>query len=162
MGSFSCTTTPVASKQYKCFYCDEIIHRGDMHVKRVGARDGDFSYIRAHADCDIYAGLHMSEDDYESFEQGSMERPRPQPPSSKDLSSNPHDHDGIPVYAVNEHMSAWVFPDSLHMLAVMRPDGTAYISIGDPSSHHAACDVDLPLWAIQALNHRFKSVNKDP
>lgn len=39
----------------------------------------------------------------------------------------------------------------------VRPDGSIWISVGDPDYRHAQCDTDLPEWALHQLGAIKKS-----
>lgn len=45
-------TKPKAQKQYDCCICDEVIERGEKHVARRGAGEGQIVTMRMHFDCE--------------------------------------------------------------------------------------------------------------
>lgn len=53
MGSYFCKETyPVAEKVLYCYLCGHPIVPGQVHIKRVGVFEGDFSWIRMHIACE--------------------------------------------------------------------------------------------------------------
>ena len=60
-------------KEHPCFYCDEVIVKGEMHAVREGVSDGDFWRMRMHDEC-RKAAAGWDNYDYEGFEPGTMKR----------------------------------------------------------------------------------------
>jgi hypothetical protein len=75
-----------ANRTHLCYYCNQVINRGDKHGYRVGVEDGEgFWQMRHHPECDLYArithwdyeatrgGCDMSKDDQLEYRQRALE-----------------------------------------------------------------------------------------
>jgi hypothetical protein len=52
MGEYLGGTYPVARKEHRCYLCGRPIVEGQVHIKRVGLYEGDFSSTRMHMRCE--------------------------------------------------------------------------------------------------------------
>lgn len=68
-------STHRAGKRYRCWYCGQLIERGDTHGRRAGVSCGDFWTMRYHPECDAWACEHWNEDDWEIHDEGEFTRP---------------------------------------------------------------------------------------
>ena len=69
--------TVKAAKPHHCWYCGELINRGEYHGKRSGTAYGDFYAMRYHPECDKQAIKDgWDEGDYECHETGNFQRPK--------------------------------------------------------------------------------------
>ena len=65
-----------ANRLHYCHCCNEPIEKGDSYTERVGADSGDICTMRMHDECEKYSS-DWEQEDWETFEVGSMNRPNP-------------------------------------------------------------------------------------
>lgn len=66
--------TVKARKEHSCFCCGETILKGTKYVKRTGV-DDEIMTMKMHPECEK-ATSKLSPDEWESFSEGELERPR--------------------------------------------------------------------------------------
>lgn len=68
--------TRVARKEHQCYLCGENILVKEIHRHQVGVMDGEyFDSLRFHVECRKETE-DWDEGDWESFEEGTLDRPK--------------------------------------------------------------------------------------
>jgi hypothetical protein len=70
-----CDRTPVARKKHQCCFCGCSINAGEKYLYRTGVSVGDFWSMKMHRECNDYAEINLTDDDYECFETPMFKRP---------------------------------------------------------------------------------------
>jgi hypothetical protein len=60
-------STPTAAREHRCHLCDELIAKGETHVRRTGIVEGSFVGVRMHLKCEALTGT-WSDHDWENYE----------------------------------------------------------------------------------------------
>jgi hypothetical protein len=65
----------VAEKPHRCWYCDQLIAKGERHGYRTGVDGGDFWSMRMHLECDAWAVANWDHDMWENHDPKEFQRP---------------------------------------------------------------------------------------
>jgi hypothetical protein len=101
-----CTTTikGVTSRADRnCFFCGELIPRGEKFHRRTGVTDGSWWTMYIHPECDE-ATKNWRNDDYETFTEGDMARGIDREKEWKEMQVRPGIKTAQPAVAANHEV----------------------------------------------------------
>ena len=63
-------------KKARCCFCTDPINIGNLMDRRTGVSDGDFWTMKMHPECNVWAGLTLTYEDYEDMSDKFFDRPK--------------------------------------------------------------------------------------